>query len=205
MALQAEKAALAAYSTCDISDALLKLKHPLGGFLPGLSMWSPGRHSRSTKILGPAYTVKFVKHEEKDAPILPKHYIDTVPAGAVVFISAPRDIPHAVYGGLMSHRAIYSGAVGTVVDGNFRDLDEQRNLGYPVNVSVSFPGNLTTATIEPGDFIVGDLNGVVHIPTHLLPQIMDILPTIVSADELVAADIDRGVTFKEASNTHRKK
>lgn len=74
-----------------------------------------------------------------------------------------------------------------------------------VNVSVSFPGNLTTATIEPGDFIVGDLNGVVHIPTHLLPQIMDILPTIVSADELVAADIDRGVTFKEASNTHRKK
>lgn len=32
----------------------------------------------------------------------------------------------------MSHRAVYSGAVGTVVDGNFRDLDEQRRLGYKV-------------------------------------------------------------------------
>lgn len=58
--------------------------------------------------------------------------IDTIPQGAVIFISAPKDIPHAVYGGLMSHRAVYSRAVGTVVDGNFRDLDEQRRLGYKV-------------------------------------------------------------------------
>lgn len=58
--------------------------------------------------------------------------IDNIPHGAVIFISAPKDIPHAVYGGLMSHRAVYSGAVGTVVDGNFRDLDEQRRLGYKV-------------------------------------------------------------------------
>lgn len=60
--------------------------------------------------------------------------IDTIPKGAVVFISAPAGTFNAVYGGLMSHRAKYSGAVGTVVDGCFRDLQEHRNLGYPVSL-----------------------------------------------------------------------
>lgn len=62
-------------SSCDISDALLKLKHPHGGFLPGLSPWSPQRQEVSAKLIGPAYTVKFAKHEQADAPVLEKHYV----------------------------------------------------------------------------------------------------------------------------------
>lgn len=34
----------------------------------------------------------------------------------------------------MSTRAKASGAEGTVIDGRFRDLDEQRGLEYPVCV-----------------------------------------------------------------------
>lgn len=37
-----------------------------------------------------------------------------------------------MYGGLMSARAKYCGAAGTVVDGSFRDLQEHRDLEYPV-------------------------------------------------------------------------
>lgn len=58
--------------------------------------------------------------------------IDQIPAGAVVFVSAPAGVFNAVYGGLMSGRAKCSGAAGTVVDGCFRDLQEHRELGYPV-------------------------------------------------------------------------
>lgn len=36
----------------------------------------------------------------------------------------------------MSMRARASGAVGSVVDGRFRDLQEQRELQYPVRPSV---------------------------------------------------------------------
>ena len=32
----------------------------------------------------------------------------------------------------MSNRAKYSGAVGTIVDGSIRDLQEHRDLDYPV-------------------------------------------------------------------------
>lgn len=60
--------------------------------------------------------------------------IDSVPAGSVLFISAPPDIINAVYGGLMSIRAKYCRAVGTVVDGRIRDLQEHRESGYAVSM-----------------------------------------------------------------------
>ena len=57
--------------------------------------------------------------------------IDSIPEGAVVFISSPSRTINAVYGGLMSNRAKVSGAVGSVVDGRIRDLQEHRDLDYP--------------------------------------------------------------------------
>jgi regulator of RNase E activity RraA len=56
-----------------------------------------------------------------------------------VFVSCPPKIPNAVYGGLMSTRAQASKAVGSVVDGRFRDLQEHRALNFPVSVAAAFP------------------------------------------------------------------
>lgn len=47
---------------------------------------------------------------------------------------------NACYGGLMSNRAKYLGAVGTVIDGRLRDLQEHRDLEFPV--SIQFDDNL---------------------------------------------------------------
>lgn len=69
--------------------------------------------------------------------------IDTTPFGAVVLISAPKGTAHAVYGGLMSHRARYLGALGTVIDGNLRDLDEHRTLNYTVGPTGPTAGNIS--------------------------------------------------------------
>ncbi|MCJ1467353.1 hypothetical protein MMC07_005977 [Pseudocyphellaria aurata] len=58
--------------------------------------------------------------------------IDFVPSGSIIFISAPPNTVNAVYGGLMSTRARYLNAAGTIVDGRFRDLQEHRKLNFPV-------------------------------------------------------------------------
>lgn len=63
-----------ALGSCDVSDALCKLKHPGGGFLPGLTMWSPQRQMGTTKIVGPAYTVKYVLVDDPEAKH-PTHYV----------------------------------------------------------------------------------------------------------------------------------
>jgi regulator of RNase E activity RraA len=119
-------------------------------------MWSPKRQEGPAKIIGPAYTVKYVRKNYENEPKPSGHYvcmmeiecngevpeghvadeasqIDSIPAGAVVFISAPPRMPNACYGGLMSTRAQHSGAVGTVIDGRLRDLQEHRDLDFPVS------------------------------------------------------------------------
>ena len=68
--------------------------------------------------------------------------IDSVPSGSVVFISAPARMVNACYGGLMSNRAKHLGAVGTVIDGRFRDLQEHRDLDYPVRRTLGEGGVL---------------------------------------------------------------
>ncbi|KAL9087864.1 MAG: hypothetical protein Q9165_006426 [Trypethelium subeluteriae] len=67
--------ALESFTTCDVSDALLKLKIPHGGFLAGLTMWSPKRQEGPAKIIGPAYTVKYVRKNQENEPKPSGHYV----------------------------------------------------------------------------------------------------------------------------------
>ncbi|KAK5090403.1 hypothetical protein LTR05_000575 [Lithohypha guttulata] len=194
---------LSAYSTCDVSDALLKLKHPHGGFIPGITMWSPERQQGDTKIVGPAYTVKFVRNNHENAPKPPQHHIDTIPEGAVVFISAPSGVFNAVYGGLMSARAQYSGAVFA------RDVSSPAyyEVARPseVNVPLRLSDPRCEITVSPEDIIFADLNGVVCIPRGLVEQVLSLIPKQVEIDENMAKAIAQGSTFAGASKEFRGK
>jgi regulator of RNase E activity RraA len=60
--------------SCDVSDGLCKLGIAHGGSLPGIGMWSPKRQEGDCRIVGPAYTVKYVAADD-DAPKHPTHYV----------------------------------------------------------------------------------------------------------------------------------
>lgn len=80
---------LSDFSTCDLSDALLKLGLPHGGLIPDISLVNPD--DRTVRIAGPAFTVRFVLTSDDSAPPKPKeHHVDVAPSGSVIFISAPR-------------------------------------------------------------------------------------------------------------------
>lgn len=213
--------ALQEFTTCDVSDALCKLKYRNGGFLSGLTMWSPQRQDGPTKMVGPAYTVKYVPLDDP-APKHPTHYIDSVPKGAVVFVSCPPKVPNAVYGGLMSTRAKSLGAVGSVIDGRFRDVQEQRDLDYPVfardvgtappaellkvaavNVPVKLQTDEQDMEIRPGDYLVADVNGVVVLPVELADKALPLMRKQVEADSKMAAEIAKGMSFVEAGRKFR--
>lgn len=217
--------ALKEFTSCDVADALIKLKYRNGGFLSGLTMWSPQRQDGDTKMVGPAYTVQYVPVDDP-APKLASHYIDSVPRGAVVFVSCPARTPNAVYGGLMSTRAQVQGAAGAVVDGRFRDVAEHRALGFPVFArdpattapaelvkvsAVNAPVRVQTSLVEQphgmvvraGDYVVGDLNGVVVLPRELAEQALPLMRKQVDADESMAEAIKGGMSFDEASKKFR--
>ncbi|PSR81353.1 ribonuclease E inhibitor RraA/Dimethylmenaquinone methyltransferase [Coniella lustricola] len=209
------------YTTCDVSNGLVKLKFRNGGFLSGLTLWSPERQAGDTRIVGPVYTVQYAPLSDP-RPKLPTHYIDGVPAGAVVFVSCPQRVPNAVYGGLMTARARALGAVGSVIDGRFRDLHEHREMGFPIFgrdvgtapphelvkvVAVNVPVKLATdeqdMDVRPGDYVIGDLNGVVVVPKELAAEALPLIKASVEADDKIMVEVQNGMPFEEASKKFR--
>lgn len=100
-------------------------------------MFSPLQQAGETKIFGPAYTVQMVEASNTTAPKTDKHFADGIEKDSVVFISQPKGMYSACWGGLMSTRAKYLGAQGVVIDGNFRDVNEHRGMGFPVRLQAS--------------------------------------------------------------------
>ncbi|OAL51421.1 RraA-like protein [Pyrenochaeta sp. DS3sAY3a] len=212
------------WTSCDVSDGLVKLGLAHGGYLDGLTMYSPQFQSGNTKIVGPAYTVKFVPKSDTNAPKPDGNYIDTIPKDAVVFISQPGPHINAVYGGLMSLRAQKLGAVGVVIDGKLRDLQEHRNLNFPlfakgvgttaggtvcrpseIDVPVRLSSDAYETWIKPGDYIIADLDGVVCIPGELAEKVLEAIEPIVRADEKCAEGIRDGRSVEDVFRQYRGK
>ena len=99
-----------------------------------------------------------------------------------VYVASGGSLNHALWGGLMSTRAVALGAAGVVLDGFTRDTREILQLGFPVfcrgsyTQDVSFRGRIAAfrveirigqATIRPGDILFGDIDGVLVIPREI--------------------------------------
>lgn len=142
--------------TSQVGDALVKINVTYGGYLHGLKMFSPNQQAGTTKLFGPAYTVQMVDANDTTSPKPSQHFVDGIKEGEVVFISQPKGFYSACWGGLMSTRAKYLGAQGVIVDGNFRDLNEHREMGFPVSsvetkkISANCWKTLTQEQKKPG-------------------------------------------------------
>jgi regulator of RNase E activity RraA len=232
------------FSTCEISDALVKLGIPHGGHIPDIHLVSS--LSSSARICGPAYTVRMTFISDKDAPRLSTHFIDTAPAGSIIVIDAPSRsvyltclvccVPHvdlvpeaknAVWGGLMTVGAQARSAIGVVVSGRCRDLAELRALQFPVfarGTSTLGQSSFTRAsevnttlligpqgessalpavTVEPGDWIVADEDGVVCVAHDIESQVIKLATEGRRIDKLCMADIKAGKSIQSAFEAHR--
>ena len=78
-----------------------------------------------------------VPASDKESPKPDQHFVDAIPEGSVVCISQPANTTNAVWGGLMTARAQVKGALGVIVDGRIRDLNEQREAGFPVRKKIT--------------------------------------------------------------------
>jgi regulator of RNase E activity RraA len=72
-----------------------------------------------------------------------------------------------------------------------------------VNESVKVGNDGQDITINPGDYLIGDVNGVVVLPKGLAEQALPLMAKQVAADSQMAVEIQRGMTFTEASKRFR--
>ena len=132
------------------------------------------------KVVGPAVTVLEAATDEFLPPQHALDLIDEAPAGSVICISIAGEADVAVWGGLMTAGAVANEHAGAILDGGVRDITEiRRDYDFPVyarsvspgttlgrfkTLSSQVPVEIGGVTVNPGDIIVADIDGVIVVP-----------------------------------------
>lgn len=142
-----------------------------------------------TKFAGVALTVKLAKQENTDPNALSGMLkaIDDGGEGSVYVMTVEDGADIAGMGGLMGTAMAARGYAGAIVDGGVRDLPQLKRIQFPVyalgpvpSTSVghyrfagsNVPIQCDGVTVNPGDIIVADLDGVVVVPKEKAPEIL---------------------------------
>lgn len=190
--------ALAAVSTANISDAMHRK-----GDLPGISPIFPG-----IKMAGPAVTVRTYPGDWAK----PVEAIDQAREGDVLVIDAGGVGP-AVWGELATHSALERRLAGVVVFGAVRDTPEIRELRFPVFSSLvtptagepkgfgelGVPVSIVRTRIYPGDWIVGDDDGLVVIPRASAVEVANRAMDVLERENRLRREIQDGSTLSEVA------
>ncbi|MFF5140104.1 hypothetical protein ACFY6U_10290 [Streptomyces sp. NPDC013157] len=174
-----------------------------------------GVHSRvpGSKLVGPARTLRFVAYrpdlsdEHGSGYNAQKQAFDGLRAGDVLVIEARQDPTTGTFGDVLALRAKVLGAAGIVSDGGVRDSAAVADIGIPTFTRSVHPAVLgrrhvpwekdTTITcggvaVQPGDIVVGNDDGVVVIPAHLVKEVADAAAEQEKQDAWVAERIAEG-------------
>ncbi len=169
-------------------------KHQFAGW--DFQVLRPGQ-----KLVGRAYTAQYLPlrpdlndalQDDAKAAGLPmstnQKIIDFLQMKDVPVIDLMGAYPGHNFGGSNLQAAIFGRTgTGAVIDGTIRDLDGIRELptqvyfkkAHPAAVSevtvvgINIPVKIGEAVVLPGDVVLGDGEGVIFIPPHLVQEICD--------------------------------
>jgi 5-oxopent-3-ene-1,2,5-tricarboxylate decarboxylase / 2-hydroxyhepta-2,4-diene-1,7-dioate isomerase len=176
--------------------------------IDGVRPMHPGR-----KLIGTARTLRFVPLREDlfaahgGGYNAQKRAFDAVGAGEVIVIEARGETGSGTLGDILALRAHARGAAGVVTDGGVRDHDAVAAVGIPVYTAGAHPAVLGRkhvpwdldvtigcggTTVQPGDIIVGDTDGVIVVPPALAEEVVDAALAQEAEDAWIAARVAEG-------------
>jgi len=197
---------LAKLDTCAVSDALdsLGLKGATWGVRP---QW------QCPRIVGRAVTMKIKPAGLKQ----PTQHLGTAPIeaakpGDIIVIDNGGKLEFSCWGGLLALSAKLKGLSGVVIDGASRDIDEARDLEFPVyargavpmtargrvmqesyNQEIQFAG----VQCHPGDIVIADGSGVVIIAKEKELEVLAAAEAIYQKEQEMADGIRKGYSGLE--------
>jgi len=206
MAREAIVERLLKLDTCAVSDGMDRLG--LMGATYGVRPLWP-----CPKIVGRAVTMK-IKPIGLDKP---KHHLGTLPIdaaqpGDVIVIDNGGRPDTSCWGGLLALAAKTKGISGVIIDGACRDVDESRDVGFPVfargavpmtargrvmqesyNQEIEFAG----VQVHSGDLVIADGSGVVIIPRSKEEEVVREAETVAATEARMAEGIRQGMSVLE--------
>ena len=193
--------------SCAVSDALDKLG--LTGSVTGI-----GRVATDQRIAGRVLTVKLDRAEGRTST---RHLctaaIESAHPGDVIVCEQRTGLDAACWGGNLTIGAQMRGVAGVIVEGPARDIDESRQLGFPVfartitgrtargrivEVATGEPIQVGDVTVHPGDYVIADASSVVFIAQAEIERVLEAAETIWAREGLIAQALREGKPASQA-------
>lgn len=130
-----------------------------------------------------------------------------------VYICTGASPRYALWGELMSTRAMKLGAAGAVLDGYVRDTNGILEMKFPTFcygryaqdqgprgkvIDFRLPIEIQGVSIQPGDIIIGDIDGVCIVPQKDEVDIISLAIEKARGEKLVKKAIENGMSASEA-------
>ena len=192
---------------CAVSDALDKLG--LAGAVTGIAQLSTSR-----RIAGRILTVKLGVGESP--PGKPRHVsttaIEAAQPGDIIVVEQHSAVIAASWGGILTLGAKLRGVAGAIADGPVRDIDESRQLDFPVfgtsvttftargrivELATGEPITIRGIRVKPGDYVIADGSGVVFIAAENIERVLDTAEEIFAREAAMAQALREGKPITE--------
>ncbi len=195
---------LALLDSCVLSDALDALS--MAGCVTGLApVGAPAR------ICGRVHTVKLVAGPAPDSRAAPRHLgsaaIEASAPGELIVIEQRTGLDAACWGGILSRAARIRGVLGVIADGPVRDVDEARELAFPLygrsvtartargrihEAGTDIPVEIAGVTVQPGDYALADASAVVFVPQGRIGAVLEVAEAIAAREAAMIGRLAEG-------------
>ena len=198
--------ALYAAVVCDVLDALGYRNQTL---LARIRPLTPAKH-----VCGRVFTAK--ARPVNDLPDEPYKLeiaaVEAMKHGDVLLVDAADDETCGLWGELLTTACLYKGVRGVVMSGCTRDIWGLSETGFPVFgigtnpadskgrvdiVAISEPIEIGGVLARTGDYLIGDEDGVVVIPSEVATDAIRKAEEKVSGENVARADLAKGVPMGE--------
>ncbi|MDO8735393.1 MAG: 3-hexulose-6-phosphate synthase [Elusimicrobiota bacterium] len=185
-------------STANISDALHR----------GLPLKDIYSITPNVKMIGPAVTVRTYPGDWAK----PVQAIDIAKEGDVVVIDAG-GVPPAVWGELATNSAVNKKVSGVVIFGGIRDINDIKKLKFPAFATlvtpqagepkgfgeINVPIVISGIRIQPGDWLVGDDDGVIVIPKEVAVEFTNRAMNVLETENRLRKEIKDGSSLSKVA------
>ena len=156
------------------------------------------------KVVGPAKTARTPAGE--NAAI--HRAVHTASSGDVLVVDCGGDRSFGPFGDILATCCRNQGVSGLVIDSTVRDTADLKDMRFPVfclganpaATAKTNPGEIDIeiscagVRVRPGDFIVGDGDGIVVVPHEIAREVAERAAEVARKEEAILARLARGET-----------
>ena len=205
--LEALKGVLYSGILCDVLDQMGYRNQALSGELTGLV--------DGTVILGPAFTsIGTEVYSMPPDPLTAQcRVVDQLGEGEIYVLATRGNYNCAVFGELFATAVKGRKGAGVLLDGYARDMRALREMDFPLFFrgkspktskgrceinECQIPVLIDGVTIHPGDYIFGDIDGVVVIPQERFEEVVAAALATIKKEDEVRVRLQNGDSLQQA-------